>query len=400
MQLMNGISNNPISDSFFITEEYATALAKRLPANYMEDAQAALLDVDRSILNVYPLQFATAALPAAYVINYANNEGFAIISADARYEPILSFGSEGQLLQNDTIPSMMAEWLGYVTENIYSVRQNTYNDISAISNYNQRWQELHIEGDINNIISPSGDVFTKPGLYGDDTGGGISCSGKVNVVKGPLLTTRWGQDKTYNDSLPNANCNPADPQYPTGCVATATAQILKYYSKPNSSYNYASMPDAYANSDLAKLMKDLGQSSYLNMTYACDGSGANSARVTGVLKNKFSYSSASDMQQYNNSKFQNIVNDIIDNKVVFLSASEEYYKFPKWLFGYTYGKGGHAWVCDGYKIDGNQCGTRSKWLHMNWGWDGYYNRFFHEDNWNPGSNNFRYDRTIIFNIQP
>lgn len=229
---------------------------------------------------------------------------------------------------------------------------------------------------------------------------GISCSGKVNVVKGPLLTTRWGQRGAYNDSLPNANCHPADPQYPTGCVATATAQILKYYSKPNSSYNYASMPDAYANSDLAKLMKDLGQSGYLNMTYACGGSSAKSVRVTGVLKNKFNYSSASDMQQYNNSKFQNIVNDINSNKVVYLAGSEEYIKPLKWLFGYTYGLDGHAWVCDGYKIDGNQCGTRSKWLHMNWGWDGDYNRFFHEDNWNPGSNNFQYDRRIIFNIQP
>ena len=43
-------------------------------------------------------------------------------------------------------------------------------------------------------------------------------------VIGPLLTTQWNQHSPFNDLCPNS-C-------PTGCVATAMAQIMKYWNWP------------------------------------------------------------------------------------------------------------------------------------------------------------------------
>lgn len=39
---------------------------------------------------------------------------------------------------------------------------------------------------------------------------------------------------------------------------------------------------------------------------------------------------------------------------------------------------GHAWVVDGY-IDQIENHIQTKYIHCNWGWDGYHNGFFKSD---------------------
>lgn len=57
----------------------------------------------------------------------------------------------------------------------------------------------------------------------------------------------------------------------------------------------------------------------------------------------------------------------------------------------------HAWVCDGYTSVKNNCFFSLK-LHMNWGWDGYYDGWYAYNHWNPGNINFQYAQDITHNI--
>ncbi|MEI9934863.1 MAG: C10 family peptidase [Ferruginibacter sp.] len=53
----------------------------------------------------------------------------------------------------------------------------------------------------------------------------------------------WGQDCSYNNLCPNSNCSDCSPEAVTGCVATAMAQVIRYWHPTNSfNYNYTSMP--------------------------------------------------------------------------------------------------------------------------------------------------------------
>src|SRR5690606_36004508 len=77
--------------------------------------------------------------------------------------------------------------------------------------------------------------------------------------------------------------------YP-GCVATATAQIMKYHQFPYN-YNWSDMPNLYGTTTTAGLMRDIGTA--VNMNYTCDGSKANTrTEVASAFKNNFGYSSA------------------------------------------------------------------------------------------------------------
>ncbi|MDV7401446.1 C10 family peptidase, partial [Arthrospira platensis SPKY1] len=59
------------------------------------------------------------------------------------------------------------------------------------------------------------------------------CGPWQTVTVGPLLTTRWGQRCTYNEQCPDEGCFNRcllpNPNALTGCVATAIAQVLRYW---------------------------------------------------------------------------------------------------------------------------------------------------------------------------
>ena len=58
------------------------------------------------------------------------------------------------------------------------------------------------------------------------------CASKGNVVVAPLMATTWGQGQYYNEL-----CPVVDGQHcPTGCVATALAQVMNYYRWPDVGY--------------------------------------------------------------------------------------------------------------------------------------------------------------------
>ena len=142
----------------------------------------------------------------------------------------------------------------------------------------------------------------------------------------PLLTSLWGQDEPYDALCPEY----MGEQCPTGCVATAMAQIMYYHKWPErgtgsasytwevngqtqgtlsadfsqSTYNWAAMTDTYsaastqeAKDAVAKLMYDLGVAS--KMAYHPSGSGASSYTAVKAMADYFGYDPSVNMLDRN-----------------------------------------------------------------------------------------------------
>ena len=216
----------------------------------------------------------------------------------------------------------------------------------------------------------------------------------------PLITSIWGQGTYYNAQTPSGT--------PVGCVATAMAQIMRYWAFPTvgqgsnsyncppygvqsanfgtTTYNWAAMPNALNNhnASVATIGRHAGVA--VNMQYAPDGSGAYSTDVPAALINYFKYKSTTQYKSRSSYSAQNwdiLIKGELDN------ARPVYYS------GSSTGSGGHAFIVDGYT------GTYpSATYHVNWGWYGYYNGYFALASLNPGTDNFSNNQAAVIGIEP
>lgn len=132
--------------------------------------------------------------PLAYVVNYENNEGFAILAADTKLPPVISIGDEGNF---DT------EGFANFIQNNGATRSNS--DLNPA-------QEIQY-GIINNsLMIPSIDI--------DDYVTGVDTTIMLKCL--PLVPTKWGQGWPYNCYSFNAEGDLSA----TGCVPLAGAQTL------------------------------------------------------------------------------------------------------------------------------------------------------------------------------
>lgn len=192
----------------------------------------------------------------------------------------------------------------------------------------------------------------------------------------PMITVYWNQNAPYNNMCPTGTY--------TGCVATAMAQVMKYYNYPECGTGTVSteyngkvlsmnldsepldwnnmLPDYYSDNynsteanAVAMLMKECGYS--VNMTYGTKGSGAHSEKMPKALVNNFKYDAGTNIYHadyYSPDEWTDMIyTEISEGRPVLYSGSGE--------------GGAHQFVCDGYK-DGD--------FHFNWGWGGAYNGFF------------------------
>lgn len=206
---------------------------------------------------------------AFYVINY-NEGGFIILAADDRCSPVLAFSESDEFFFNlDRIPDAMVSWLEEEAELIEFVREE--GTLIQTPQIRLEWDQV-----LHRIPAPEDE--------GGCSGNTYSCNDTF-IEKGPLLTTTWGQWGTYNNLVPH-NCpgNPSD-KAPTGCVATAMAQVMRYHEWP-ATYNWSNMPNTFGTIDTQTLMADIGD--VVNMDYGCNGSGANTeSTVSAAFKGVF-----------------------------------------------------------------------------------------------------------------
>lgn len=237
----------------------------------------------------------------------------------------------------------------------------------------------------------------------------------------PLITAEWGQEKPYNDQCPVAYSTASHraAKSVTGCVATALAQIMKYYKYPEhgkgtatvsyywpdapghektatvdfsqATYDWDNMLDIYNNVDytktqgdaVAQLMYHCGVAS--NMAYDPDGSGAYTANAANGLRNNFGY--ASTVRVATRSSYD--IRPWMDLVYTELSA-----KRPVFYTGNDVGTGyGHAFVIDGYTEEGL--------VHVNWGWNGLDNGYYDISLLNPKTQGMQFSnyQDMIIGIQ-
>jgi hypothetical protein len=320
-----------------------------------------------------------------YVFNSA--DGFVIVSADDQTIPVLGYSDEGQF-DGTHIPYVVAKWL----ENYKSqIRYVVENNIPATPEISGSWAALE-------TVNPqSGPQST--------------------TTVTPLLTTKWNQIPFYNDMCPYDNTK--GKRAPTGCVATAMAQVMKFWNWPSTGMGFHSYNDltygiqsasfggttydwnrmplsiSASNTSVSTLMYHCGVS--VNMTYGVDESSAyvisaqspiiNCAEY--ALKTYFGYkTSLSGIQRSNFNDGQWI--SILEKE---LNAGR-----PVIYSGFGTG-GGHAFVCDGFDLSNN--------MHMNWGWGGAYNGYYPVNALNPtgigtggGSGGYNNGQQAIIGIEP
>ncbi|MBP5258848.1 MAG: C10 family peptidase [Prevotella sp.] len=280
-------------------------------------------------------------LSGLYLFN-VDNSGFVIVSNDDRTMPILGFSDSG-VIDPQKIPDNMRVWLqGYADQIAYMKKNNITN-------------------------AP------------------MKAPGTATI--GPLLTTKWNQGEPYNSFCPYPS--------PTGCVATAMAQVM-YYTETKAGNSttsttdvipgyttatyglsinaipagetipWANMIDDYSGSytenqaqSVAAIMAVCGYS--VQMDYTPEGSGAQVSAVADALKAYFGYASTT---QY---------------------LSRSYYSYDNWMsliynelqqgrpvvYGGCATDNAHAFVCDGYKYEDD-----APLFHINWGWGGQSDGFF------------------------
>lgn len=182
----------------------------------------------------------------------------------------------------------------------------------------------------------------------------------------PLIKTQWNQNTPYNKYCATGSGETC----PTGCVATAVAQIMYYHQWPET-FNWDAMKTSYTSEDagdaveaVAKLMADVGEKVY--MQYGAESSSAHDMDACEALRIRYGYSENTNYIErscYTAKGWDEVIyNELAANRPVFyggLSASS--------------GQGivGHAFILDGY-----QAKDGVGYFHVNWGWGGSSDDYF------------------------
>ncbi len=280
-----------------------------------------------------------------YLFNDEANGRFVIVSGDERQTDILGYSDEGQF-DPDDVPCGLETFL---------------------AQYSHEYEQLQSDGG----------AYVRPA--------------KVSTTAvGPLIQTKWGQSNYYNRECP---MDPStNKQCVTGCVATAMAQIMKYYGYPakgqgsNSytssknaiyqkmdfstvTFNWSQMTNTYSSSSsstacnaVSLLMHACGVS--VNMDYGSSGSGTHIYNAPYALIHYFKYNPNTryyDRKYYNDDEWDKIVQTELANgrPILYKGSSEP---------DSEGNRSAHAFVLDG-------CDTQGAY-HFNWGWSGSGNGYF------------------------
>lgn len=186
----------------------------------------------------------------------------------------------------------------------------------------------------------------------------------------PLLTCKWSQYDPFNKYTPLSNGQ----HTPTGCVATATAQVMFYNKWPknrpteyiastgdearkSSTYWWEDMKNTtnemrteQSRQAVGVLMYDIGKA--VHMRYYIKGSDSNLQRACNALRDKFDYT-----VRYLDKNFLP-ANEFLNEVMQEISDG-----YPVIVVG-----GPHAFVYDGYDEQGL--------IHTNWGWGGENDGYF------------------------
>lgn len=330
--------------------------------------------------------------PHLHIYSASDGKGFVIMSADDVVLPVLAYSTNNPISLTN-MPDNVEYWLGDYENQIRWHAEGKHIQSGEVA---EAWQSL------SNLTPTKLKTMSQNALQ----------TGTAN-----LLTTTWSQYPHYNVQCPYDSNRGKYTM--TGCVATAMAQIMKYWGHPlrgmgSYSYNdppygmqsadfsdtifdYASMPakvnsySSQAGKDaVALLMRRCGIA--VEMEYGVDGS---SAATIGddTIGFKSAENAYREYFKYMHTLHSVSLSDYTDNEWVALLKDEIDNGRPAhYSAGDEYEGGGHSFICCGYDNTGK--------LYFNWGWNGNNDGYFTIGQLNPGSSHYNARNKAIIGIIP
>lgn len=293
-----------------------------------------------------------------YLFGNATGEGFMVVSADDAVPALLGYSDTG-IVDADNLPDNLQYWL------------DTY------------------AGQIAAIAASGEEVNTHF---------------KQRAEVAPKTKTQWDQMEPYYNNCPTYYGLPC----PTGCVATAMAQIMYWHKWPKQPHGqkafqsywvgnlaidfdrvifaWDAMAEKY-NSESSDESKDAVAMLMLACGYAAEmeyhnqSSGATGFRAGEGMITYFGYDKGLSLERrewYDIEEWDDLVYaELTENGPVYYEG--------------TGNGGGHAFVCDGYQAE-------TGLFHFNWGWSGRGNGYYRLSLLNPdyqgtGGNSLGYNYT-------
>lgn len=349
-------------------------------------------DIKETITSIVPVVTRErSVLPPDTLLFFVNfDDGWVVISGDKRTEPILARSSSGSIDPYNIDNPGVALWFADVENAIKSIKTNSVRTRSVDNNISEQWiyyetqlafQKAQTEDALS--TNPNGAARIKLPPRGDENGTyylmqkhiSSSSTEEVTHTLNHLIQTKWDQGSPWNSNCPAYE---GESKCPTGCVATAMAQMLYYLhykiGKPTGLWhtakwhgniyqsismersNYVDNSDrwnmmpyyGYDETEytdyVASFMADIGYR--VNMSYGSDASGAQHNTYVPTFRS-FGINSSSLINYDANA----VIQQLDAGFPVFIRADASV--------------GGHAWIIDGYK-------TRKTTTYYNYVWETIY----------------------------
>ena len=311
---------------------------------------------------------------AAFHVVKLKGGGFVVMSSDTTREPVVAFSSGGDLVESDSNPLwvlLKSDLALRVGEDVGASGKSgllkaTAGGSSGSGN-EAKW---------NRLLGKSGGLLR--------TSQGVSVISDVRVA--PLVQSKWDQEDVGNGHCYNYY-TPSN--YVCGCVATAGAQIMRYFEWPRSDVNVAQFTNPYCavagvtqtmttqggyydwslmplvpdssitdaeRQAIGKLTSDIGICVGMDYNTAENGgSGAGGYMLAEAFTNHYGYANALSFE------WDDDISGSDDMKNALLSNFDAGLPVALGLSG----AGGHEIVGDGYGYSGD-----TLYLHFNMGWSG------------------------------
>ncbi|RLA75104.1 MAG: hypothetical protein DRG78_20830 [Epsilonproteobacteria bacterium] len=388
-----------LSVSLLQAQETSKAQVKKLVTNWLSiDAQPLNASMSSKITDI--TTYTNDLNETMYHIVSLTPDGFVVIAGDDMVEPIVAFVANGSY--EDSLDNPM----GALIKDDIPARVNYQRDleeqrVATNSSYRSNTHSNKARVKWNYLENPNQTTIAKE-------------SSISNVYVAPLLQTKWnqkaesGRRACYNLYTPN--------NWPSGCVATAFAQVLRYFEYPKTpvgtkSYDYRikeddeyvvysknlmggdgeggvyewsamsygpRIDDEESRKAIGRLMSDTGIVVY--MRYSSSTSGAATYLIADALKDTFNYENT--VYSFDIEKMTDKLNPNLDAGLPI-------------ILGIRGSKGGHAVITDGYGYN-----AETLYYHVNMGWGGSSNAWYNLPTVDDGRYNFTTITQIIYNIYP
>lgn len=305
--------------------------------------------------------------------------GYLIIFADDELPTIISYSAESRLDLSDKDNNSFRKILERDIKGSQKALTN-YLDRDSIQfreKNRNRWKKYRsVSGVETTVLTRDYDVLFDLPL-------------QSVVIVDELMQTRWNQNNHYNELTPESDEGIAGTPYydghaPTGCVATAFSQLMKYHNWPwyaegghsysdasgtitgdhavsfADAYDWAQMQDEYdpwsleptaAVAAVAELMYETGVA--VEMNYEPDGSSSSPLLLQKKLASQFYYQYAPAVSYSASEMTDALVQNLAERTPCVASIP------------------GHAVVADGHSTEGSD-----HYFHINYGWGGDNNGWY------------------------